>query len=315
MQMRGRMFNKLGSSQFYNLGGGVTNFEDAMIAVGKLRHAERKPDLVILGIDFWWVQMAGNPTIAPGRAKIKAALGEDLYFRLFNFRRSVQDGTAFYLDQLQLLQSAWRDKRFREALWSGDLQEPSSGRVLVGLGAREGVGFRNDGSLRYWKAIEQIPELPEAKRSEALERLREGMYRGQNLSHVALDNLDHLLRSCRLAAIDVLVLLPPIDPVVFDQFRQDDESNRFWDSFAPEVRGISERYDHVFLDYTSKEGVTDRPAEFIDALHASDVTYARMLVDLMSDSGPQRLLSPYLDPSVLQLDIASRRSDLDLYGD
>ena len=274
------MFHRLRQGEFYNFGGAVYRFEDAFITLDRLIAAGSKPALILLGLDWWRFQTDGDSgSLRSKLLRSKASpLVRDTYDRLRVGKRRATEYATFVLDQVHTLQHAWRDPAFYEALNSSDALEPESRRLLLGLGARRGGGFRNDGSYRYWKTISDPPSL-ESKRAEAFERFDRGMYHGNAVWQHGLQEYERFLTLCRRLQIDLVVFLPPVDSLVHSHFTGS-EAGAFWKSFEPALSSISRKHGVPFADYTVREGISDRPEEFFDWFHGSDVMFARILLDM-----------------------------------
>ncbi len=307
MQFRGRMFNRLAPHEFYNVGGGVRGFHEAIDCIDAMVAADAKPEMVILGVDWWWLQSHKTETDS----------WKDFWDRhggraLSNGKKKLQKQMAFFLDRIQLLQSAWRDPRIHEAWFSGPRRDPQTQRRL--LGAHRQGGFRNDGSYRYAQYIANPPPL-ESRRAEGFERFERGKYRGNGIHMSHLVDCESFLARCQRHGIQVIVILPPVDRLVLERFRASVHSKDFWAQAPRSLSGVCENHGAVFADLSDPTSLQAADEEFVDWFHGSDKLYGRIVNQLANRETTAHILAPYVDADKLDIDLENSVSPLDLYGD
>jgi hypothetical protein len=305
MQYRGEMFRRVPRERFYNLGGDATNATEARLSAEALAAlGPDRPELIIVGLDFSWFQTRGS-----GRRVLPDAWGRDAVTRLR------LTGTL-WLDRIQLLQRAWRDPRFREALRDPDRRDPATGRRLLGIGARGMGGFRNDGSYCYSRFLNDpfFPSTSGAERRKAgVAAFAEGRYRAGAISAGALDTVSSMLASLRASGVEVVVVLPPVEPGMLDLFRRTPDTARFWRDLAPQVRARCRAYSVPFHDFTDPRVLGADHRAFFDWLHASEWLAARGLLAMLEDPSARAALAPFVERRTLSEDLESAPSTLVVY--
>lgn len=309
MQFRDRMFNRVEPSGFYNMGLAALNPQQALICLDNLVQTGAEPELLILGVDWWWLQ---TDTRDPGDT-LKAFWKRHGGQRPSLWWAKAKIAFGFYLDNLQLLQQAWKDPKFHEALRDRPRFEERSKRRLLGVRAAGG-GFRNDGSFRYAREI-ITPTPLETRRAQGLALFEAGGYRGNLINVDDLQDLESVLALSRKHEIPTIVILNPLDAVILERFQNFPGTSGYWKEFPDTVRFLCEKYRHSFRNFSDPRDAGGNDDEFIDWFHSSDKLQARLLLRLANDPETGELLEPFLDPGKLSTDIENAASPVDLYGD
>ncbi|MEO5358613.1 MAG: hypothetical protein H7844_15130 [Nitrospirae bacterium YQR-1] len=308
-QITGKVFNKLKENEFYNMGMVVYTFSEADDAVEELIKV-KKPELIIFGLDWFFFEQQSDGTSI--RERIKNSLPDALYFFIADYNTYVIYKKEFLLSQLYILQNAWKDPFFYDALVSLNSVEAVSGRTFVGLGARRIGGFRNDGSMRYHQWIDNPVQYDKEQQFQIIEKA--GKHRGNYIIKRELNKFRRFLSLCVKNNIPLIIILPPIDDYFYYKFINDKHRQKFWKEFPVTVKQIAHEYGIALLDYTNTP-ISENSGEFLDFDHISEVLYAKILLDMAKNDETKKLLSPYIDISKLESDIEHHPSLHDLHGD
>jgi len=219
MKFRSEMFGNRASA-FYNAGGMVTSLRDLRDSFERLPSA-RTPDVLLLGVDLWWL----NDQVPPN----------------FSFDAEIGKDAAWNFDQ-HIVGLRWLLKR------PGTFANEASGLIrgagddAIGIGAREqGGGFRADGSF---KSPLQVPRPGEAwlfvdrEVPPIIERVRSASANFPPASQVSperLDLLDLVLTRYEKAHVLVMGYLPPFSSEVVASLRSDERHAPFWSDFRRRV--------------------------------------------------------------------------------
>jgi hypothetical protein len=309
MQLRAEMFRRVRPHGFYNLGGDMKSMVDAGINLRTLRSAHCRPKLILLGLDWWWFQ-ADAPTPTGPTSRL---LSIEQRRTLGRWKRETDRRTGRLLDEVQLVQRAWRDPRLWDALQRTPAERQRKGRRLVGMAAGTAGGFRNDGSFQYPPS--HRPTSIEALRAEAFERFRAGVYRGNHVSEAAVADLERFLEECASDGIAVVAFLPPMERGVLDVFRAAPEAAGFWRDFAGRLAPVFTRHGVPFQDFTDPDVLGVSSAMFVDWVHGGERIYATILLRLAQDADAGRPLLPYVDAAALRQDLARREPSVTLYAE
>jgi hypothetical protein len=327
MQFRARFFNAVSPSAIYNLGGGFNCMDDVPYELRYLLRKKARPELILLGIDPWWIQETRGPdwwekglsTCNQNRRMVISILGERAAvpvndFATRNYRRIIA-----FLDKLNTLQSAWRDPVFHAGLQDRKRIDPETGRKLIGLDTslKEGA-IRNDGSIRCRSQTLDTALLKKQLDEEFLdeqEAFKAGKLAGSAFDEVAMGQLALFLERARKEDISVIVITTPISPRLNRLFRNNVESQIFWRETPQRLRELCRRYGAFFADFSKPDSYGGTEQGFIDLYHAGEVAYARILLKLRQMPETGDLLAPFIDPAQLQPEIENAHSPLEVYGD
>ena len=135
MQFRAQMFGRVPAQGFYNLGGSCKSMYDAYIHLNRLIEKGARPELLILGIDWWWFQEKRPEASRAGTGFTEGWIGKlrglSAVSRLEAWRTQLHIHgfyrlRTFVLDRVQLIQNAWRDGRYYAAILNGEAYKPTT---------------------------------------------------------------------------------------------------------------------------------------------------------------------------------------------
>jgi hypothetical protein len=317
MQMRDRMFARVPASDFYIAGTSGNYSLPCLMALQRLTRSSQPPELVILGLDFWWFQSA-VPIAAQSRTRLCRYVGLDLYRRARMARETVKEWSTFALDQMQLYQHAWRDPRLYAALASPG-REPGCGRAVYSVQSRlAGDGYRNDGSYRYTAALARFARngtTDGGATADWSHAYREGTFSGNFMNEAALDDLREFIAECKRTGTQLIVFLPPVYTPAMDFLRHHPDSAGFWKRFPEPVLRICQAEGVPIHDFMCADRLLAQGGNFFDWYHPSEKLAGRILLEMGNDPITGAILSPYLDRDELRRTVEAAGNHFLIYGD
>jgi hypothetical protein len=275
MQFRHEFFAS--DIRFVNAGGAAAsasdlfNFSKAMLAV-------HKPELVIIGVDFWWLNPERSNPVRP----IAGTLEE------FNLQKIIaagrflwRFGDSFYL--------------YRDAFALGDVPiHAVSGMAVMGFDALErSDGFRPDGSRLYYQYVSGQRSSSDTLFSSSFQRIKQGNNRFEYASELDLRQYRILMDTIRLYEahnVTVIVFLPPVAPVIAARLQAMPQK------YAHIVELQKKAQKHGWFDYLTPREVSWDECEFIDGFHMGDILAQRLLIDIEHQ---KPLIKPYLNSNAM----------------
>ncbi|WP_396586884.1 hypothetical protein [Bermanella sp. R86510] len=279
MQFREDFFAK--NSEFINAGGAAASVED-LYRFSEAMLIRHKPDLVILGIDFWWV----NPNRSNPVRPIAGTLPE------FNFRKVID--TARFLWSVE-------DPMFlfgNVLNYSSAMIHPKSGLPVIGFSAlTSSDGYRPDGSRLYYQYVAGQRKSADVNFNGTLQRIEQNRSRFDYASELDFASYRILLNTIQLYKthnVATVVFLPPVAPVIADLL----------ESMTDEYKYISELKKEAkrngWYDYLTPNTISRNECEFIDGFHMGDVLAQRLLIDLAHD---RPLVGSHLNHEIIRHNI------------
>ncbi len=221
-------------------------------------------------------------------------LGLDQYFFSDEWDQGQEDGFAGELrscgDTLSALQRGWRMLYGDIASGKIPVSEvlfPPTDRIGVTAIVRDG-GFRLNGSYRYDEHRISRLDDPDHERfgfRDTLDRIEGGHSRFEytdKVSERGLEELDRIVTLAREHGAMVVAFTPPFPPLINDRMEQTGQ----YGYLHALARALSRRLDGpglFFRDFTDVRDLGATDAEFVDGLHGSERTYARVLLALSEE--------------------------------
>jgi hypothetical protein len=317
MQFRQRMFDRVGPGEFYVAGMGGDFSLPCLTTLQRLSRTDHPPELIVLGLDFWWFQSAVPPA-AQGKAGLVRWLGHDRHRRIRMARETMQEWGTFALDQVQLFQHAWRDPRFYAAL-AAPGREPGCGRAVYSVQSRlAGDGYRNDGSYRYTASLRKFAQTCAADGGDTgdwVEAFAHGTFSGNFVNEAALDDLREFIAECKRSGIRLVIFLPPVHAPALEFLRSHPDSAGFWKTFPEPVVRICRTEGVPLHDFTCADRLLSPGGNFMDWEHGSEKLYGRLLLEMCNDPATWSILSSYVDRDELRQAVEAAGNHFVLYGD
>jgi hypothetical protein len=272
-----------------NAAGGLRYINEGQLFLRELLKTYR-PDVVLLGVDFWWFHPA---YVEPPDY---AEHGEDA------------DSLTFFklIDPwVRLGQREVSGREFARVL-GGRHDNGITGFDHLGLLAiHSGTGFRRDGSILYGKLFFGLmgDAHADVQFAATLGEIRDGADKfrhGAHVDPVKLAEFRDLVEAVRAQGVRVVLLVPPLPPQVFDRMRSLGPAY----GYVNEMKRAIARLDVEAYDFQGGDDVVSDACEFFDGFHGGDVVLQRILLAI-ADRHPDSALRPYLDLDALRL--ATRR--------
>jgi len=276
LELREEFFN----APFVNCGGAMNNLEEGKVFLMELfRH--HKPEVLILGLDFWWFSNLFNQRAT------------------FDYHRNT--GADLTLDKLIkpydfLISSKISPRDYLQILLLKNDKNHITNYNNLGLTAiKRSDGFRKDGSYLYASTISGF--APEGQRiigfNDRLDPKRRFEF-GTDLLQNRLDTLTELLKICINHNVVPIIFIPPVSTVAYKRIVSRPEKYGYVLRFQEYVGSLSyETYD--FHDIRKAES-TD--CECIDGFHIGDVAYQKILLKILKQN-PDSVLSKYVNTGLI----------------
>jgi len=290
MKFRAGMFGDR-AADFYNAGGMVNSLAD-LHAFCFARPPARLPDVVILGVDLWWL----NGQVQP----------------VFRFEQEIDRDRAWTFDQ-HVTGIRWLLHHpvvaAQQLAGLAARREPE----LIGLGARQGRGgFRVDGSFASGVPVPR-PGEPFVDREEPpiIDRVRSG-----TANFIPTDRIDSARLTMLTSVLDayrsqhrvVIGYLPPFSSAVAETLESDPRYASFFAEFRRVVPSLFAERQFPLVDAsdTSAVGMDDRAMS--DGFHGEETLHARV-VRVMLREPRLRALFPGADAALEQALASPRTND------
>ena len=265
MKFRAGMFGDR-AGDFYNAGGILNSLRDAH-DLSMLLPTSRAPEVLLLGVDLWWL----NDLVAP----------------TYRFESEIAKGTG--IDE-HILAIRWLLAEPRSLAAEALSMARGESSPAIGISARErGGGFRIDGSFKSrvpapqseseWRFVDR--ETP-----PIIDRVR-GAYANfppaERVSSERLALLDRTLARLHERHVTVVGYLPPFASEVVAALRSDPRHARFWAEFRRVVPDVFRRHGFAIVDAseTAAFGMDDRAMS--DGEHAEETFQVHVLKALVGD--------------------------------
>lgn len=179
--------------------------------------------------------------------------------------------------------------RLRDMLFA---PESTYGIAAVGRGS----GFYSDGSYCYGDLMDHPENGTDVGFHDSFDRIARGVKRFEwfdELYQPSLDEMDRLFKLCSEKGIQVVGIIPPYAPSVWQ--RMEETGKYGYIHKLPEaLRQRMEPYGFELYDFTFMPETED--AEYVDGYHGGDRVYARIALELSEKS---TILAPLIDREYL----------------
>lgn len=220
MQFRDLMFRP-SEERFYNAGGLAASVEEVAEYAELVETGDApEPEVLILGVDIWWMRPEWAASMNPNRQ-----LEDD-----------ATQAVARVVGLRDWLRQPSLPKGFLRC--GVPLPQTDEGYRGIGLGGLEGNGFRLDGSSYHQRWIvdeyRQHPVYKDRGNPLITDMLRDEQFPFtpiQELDSAQVDELLGSLQSLQARGTVVLVLLPPVSNEMQALFVKSQELRRWWDAY------------------------------------------------------------------------------------
>lgn len=281
MQFSSKFFTQ---PSFYNAGGGA-NFAHEYRFFLEHISSESLPDTLILVLDQYYFQNAWSPKEA----------WPTLGYEHYEFNGS---------DALMRVIKDWAIGKY--SLRDAFFPEPNTyGIAAIGRGS----GFYADGSYCYGNLMDHPERGTDVGFHDSFDRITRGVDRFEWADEVyqpAVDEIATLLDFCKEHEIQVVGILPPYAPSVYNRMM---ESGKYgYLNQLPNVLGdLMQSYGFELFDFTNMPQTRDD--EYVDGYHGGDRVYARLTLELAEKS---RILAGQIDVDYLTRALSTEENPLRL---
>lgn len=162
---------------------------------------------------------------------------------------------------------------------------PDTSIMKVGINARvNNFGIRNDGSLSYGRKIDKFYEQDTINFFYAITKIEnnEDLFGWtHSVYSQSLNELFHILDFCHKRKIDVTGFCPPFTDTIYNMMIESG-NYQYLDKLPVKLDSIFKIFDYEFFNYPTASSCNSNDLEFIDGFHGSEVSYARLLLDMLS---------------------------------
>jgi hypothetical protein len=288
LQFRDEMF----TSSFYNAGYTVSGIRDYLNFL-KIIPKEKYPDYLIISLDQWmyneaWDNMKGR------------SANTDKW------------STAFVKHpNFTTIMKVWKD------LFAGKygLDHPKEKDVvkLIGLnGVVNKKGLRNDGSMDYGDQMDLLRKDTTGQYKNIYDRIGHGVRRFEYSKEVhakAIAETGRILDFCKTNNIKVIAILPPFADKVYQKMLSSG-NYQYIPKIHPAIQPLFEKYGAELYEFNNVNRCQSNDNETIDGFHGGEVTYAKMLVEMLKSGSA---LNHVTSVKKLERDLAKRKDNYKVY--
>ena len=271
MKFRASMFGARANA-FYNASGMLNSLNDARDFC-RLLPASRTPEVVLLGVDLWWL----NEHVLPA----------------FRFESEISKGVSASFDE-HIIGIRWL--LTHPMIFGSEVIALIGGsdRTAIGISARQrGGGFRLDGSFksplhpphadRDWVFVDR--EMP-----PIIDRVKYAFGNFPPTDRVSPERLallDFVLAEYEKKHVFVIGYLPPFSSAVVTALESDRRHAPFWSDFRRRVPALFRAHGFPVIDAseTATIGMDDRAMS--DGFHAEETFQVHVLKALLRDGRVQ----------------------------
>lgn len=296
MQFRNYFFSN--NSNFVNAGGGVSILKEFLPFLKKI-DPHITPKVIIISLDQYFFNDNWNN---------KHKFSELDYDKSLNIPPSPI--SIFLSSYSQIIQDLYNDKIELDKLFKSDKPKPIGMTAIM-----KSDGFRPDGSYRYKSKITSKEKWSDYQFKDTFKRIEHGTSRfeyGNSVSQSGLNDLDLLLAYCKNKKIYVIGFLPPYAPEIIKKLRDKGSSYEYLWRIDHDVSPIFKKYSYGFFDFTDMSGFDSKDSEFIDGFHGSEVTYAKLFLEM---ANKDQVLGRVANTKQLEFLISQPASDTILLKD
>lgn len=256
MQFRGSYFRR----PFVNVGGTAGNLSVLRSTIDAMLRIHR-PQVVIIGLDFWWFSTSWQKDPFAPEPPTSGSYVYDLETLKAPWKWLLE-GKIGWREFFAPLTGAFREDRF------GIMAQRSSD------------GFASDGSWHYTADVTGQQRPFDYQFGDTLKQVRYGIKAFAPAPALSEEHLDAFAEIyCRLKSrgIQTYVFIAPLSATVLDAMR---ERQTGYPHLFSLYTALMERGIDV-MDFTDPRKFGSSDCEFVDGFHGGEVTYTRILRDLV----------------------------------
>ncbi len=262
MQFRDRFFSK----SFYNTGGAMTSLDRGRVLLKELFAINHRPKLIILGIDFWWF----NPQKDKLGSLTTPPVESQRFMPLFLFKPVswVYDKKIDLNDYFEIA--------FRLNGWG------ESGQIGVNA-INTGAGFGPDGAWNYYDLVSGSRKSVDDLFKDTLLRIKNGNRRfqyGEKVPEEYFDAFIDIIGEIESQGVELVIFIPPLAPEIYAEMQKKNKQYGYVNDLFEKM----EKNGVEFYNFNNPESIKTPSCEFVDGFHGGDVSYARILKEIFTNS-------------------------------
>lgn len=278
MQFQANSFSK----SFINVGGATSGpIEGLALAKGMLPH--HKPDIIILTVDYWWLNDNYNEPAA----------------QMHHDR---------YLDEVPIL----LDILIKPWVWLIERKVTPKQFLFLLSQEHDSVGasaiLREDGVDKYGthyytsmtRGVRKHEDYEFNKTQRSIEQNKKIYVPSDTISETRRDQLLEFFEYITSQGITLITVLPPMSDYAVKTMTEDGGY-----TYIPKLRDWLKTTGLEHYDYHDASSLGSDDCEFVDGNHGGAILYMRMLNDMSQKSQTQ--LSDYLDLDFIQKTIVEKK--------
>lgn len=276
LTLREEFFNK----PFINCGSAMNSLTEGNLFLKEMLKFH-KPDIVIVGLDFWWFSDGFKEPVK------------------FDYHENI--GSQVTFEKLTspfryLYKSRISKDDYIKTVFLGSRDNSLTKYETIGLRAmKNSDGFRKDGSvfsgsILFGLSHGEIGVNP----SLAVDSHRRFEY-GNEISERKTGLLRDIIAILERNNINFVILIPSVSTSMYNFYRSDPVRFGYIDRFREYVHSLP----YEVYDYHDISECRSNDCELLDDLHAGEVTYLRMLLTATAKN-PSSVLKRYLEIGRLQ---------------
>lgn len=263
MEFRAEMFG-VRSNEFFNAGGLIQDLSDLQTLAEGLKDP---PEIIILGIDFWWFN--GNKPLANGLALGRA-----------------REAALDWQEHVRVLRK-FKSSKARKPAWAAWRARSED----IGIEARTaGVGFRGDGSMRYnfpepdaeWKFVDhEKPPIAERIRNSSAQ-----FTPSSGLSEERVQLLEKALETLVKRNVLVLGFLPPVSSEAGRLLDASAVHSELWRKVRVRIPQVFRSVGMPFVDASRTDDLL-----LVDGIHAAETFHLHLLKSFLENERVRQAFS------------------------
>jgi hypothetical protein len=223
------------------------------------------PDVVLLGVDFWWLSESFSPVAQAYKEHppMKRREGPNFYDSYFLFKPFLwlKEGKITFGDYVRTIAGR-----------NGDSY------CNIGVAAlKRRSGFGPDGSYYYTDAVLPSHEDVAEELFDEIASIEAGSGRfayEDGVQALHMENLLRVIDRFRSRGVEVIAILPPLAPSVFRTL--EDHAGQY--GILSDLRNRLKATGAIFIDASDPSILSATDCEFFDGIHGGDVTFARLVL-------------------------------------
>jgi hypothetical protein len=295
LQFRDKMFTK----PFYNAGYTVVRISEFTQFV-KSNLINKKPKVLLVGLDQWMFNKNWDDLKNYGKKNID-------WKSSYNYNASISTIFKIFSDLAS--------KKYGLETILPNYEQ--SNQKKIGLQAfLKNTGFRKDGSFFYGNQISKLLSCDSTAEDfeyvDTYSRIENGnrcFEYGDKVSEISLQALNDFLSLCKSNNIYVVAILPPFANSVNYKMKQSGNYS-YMDSIYYKAINMFEYYHFELWDMSNLNNYYSSDDETIDGFHGSEVTYTRILINMIKNGSK---LKDFTNLEVLQNDLLNRENNYSVY--